>query len=298
MKKLLIAFLIVTISGNFCNAQEWFTHFDVAKRMALTENKLLLVMWEDALDQPYPITFKAENGNLIVIDLSNNTEIDAVIWDHFIPVFLSESTYEDLFNGIKDKRSLNYVNKFNDDSIKIMDVNGNILNINSAYNTNYDLSSIIKNYALNTVFLKQEHLNYREKENFVTSLNLGSKYVDYALFVDKSIRFEIIELAKIYFDEANEHLAGSELPNKEALSQRLELFKIQQYLILNRSRRAQRLLKKNEESKIAEINKAMYVFLNYTTFKLLKDEKQAALWKDKISAVDLKKAELILNINK
>ena len=58
-----------------------------------------------------------------------------------------------------------------------------------------------------------------------------------------------------------------------------------------------RLLKKIDEEDIAQVNKELYDFLNYTTFKLLKDEDNAALFRPKISELFLKKAELILNIN-
>ncbi len=46
---------------------------------------------------------------------------------------------------------------------------------------------------------------------------------------------------------------------------------------------------------ISEINKGRFVFLKYTTFMLLKDEESAAIWKEQMSAVDLKKANQILN---
>ena len=66
---------------------------------------------------------------------------------------------------------------------------------------------------------------------------------------------------------------------------------------MNNPRKVRRLLKKIDEAEIAEVNKGLYDFLNYTTFMLLKDEENAALFQSKISEVNLKKAELILNIN-
>ena len=52
--------------------------------------------------------------------------------------------------------------------------------------------------------------------------------------------------------------------------------------------------------KITEIdkrNQSLFDFLNYTTFKMLKDESNAALWKEKLSNLNLKKAELIIKNN-
>ena len=297
MRKLLILFSITFFSVNFCNAQEWFTSFDIAKRMAIIQDKMLFVMWEESLDYEYPLLYNTDNGVLVTIDLSVDTSMDVLIWDHFIPVLLPESMYDDFLKNTKKGKDTGYMAKLNDDSIKIMDVNGNILNTKPLYENEQNLSSLIKNYALNTSFLKQELNNYSKKENLTTSFNLGSKYLDYSIFAQKKIRPEIIELANIYFDTARGYLMVSENKNKDAFLQRLELFKIKELLILDKSKKALRILKRITEAEINEINKSLYVFLNYTTFKLLKQEDKAALLKSKISKVDLKKAEFIIKNN-
>ena len=97
-----------------------------------------------------------------------------------------------------------------------MDINKNILNTKPLYANEQNLSLLIKNYALNTSFLKQELINYSKKENLTTSLNLASKYLDYSIFVQKKIRPEIIELSNIYFDETRSHLMVSDFKNKDA----------------------------------------------------------------------------------
>jgi len=295
MKKIVLFVSIALISINFCTAQEWFANFDFAKKLALVQDKMLFVVWEESLDFPYPITYTSNNGDLVFIDLSKNDNIDEVIWEHFIPVLLSESNYDELAAKSKD-RGARYIAKLNDDSIKIMDVNRNILNLKpSAIEQN--LSLLINNYSLKTTFLKQDLINYSNKENFRTSFNLGSKYIDFALFVEKDTRNEVIELANIYFEESKKHLAASDSDTKEVYTQRLALLSIKEDLVLDKPRRALRLLKKMEVSAIAERNYSLYSFLNYTTFKLLKDEKNLNLWQSKISEADLKKAELIFNIN-
>ena len=294
MKKIILLFSITLISVSFCNAQEWFTSFDVAKRLAIVQNKMLFVMWEESLDYSYPILYSTESGELKIIDLFEDNSMDAIIWEHFIPVLLPESKYSEFVKGSKSKRDAKYMAKINDDSIKIMDVNGNILNAAPLYENEQNLSMLIKNYALNTSFLKQELINYSRKGNFTTSFNLALKYVDYAIFVQKGIRFEIIALANIYFDESRRHLTAGDLKNKDEILQRLDLFGIKEILILDKPRKALRQLKRIDEAEIKDINKSIYVFLNYTTFKLLKEEEKAALWKSRISEVDLKKAGFII----
>ena len=84
---------------------------------------------------------------------------------------------------------------------------------------------------------------------------------------------------------------------KDAYLQRIDLLNIKQDLVLDRARRALRFLKKMDKVDIAEVNKPLFNFLNYTTFMLLKDEENASLFKEEVSNANLKKAELILNIN-
>ena len=85
--------------------------------------------------------------------------------------------------------------------------------------------------------------------------------------------------------------------NKEGFLQRLDFLDIEKLLILDNPGKARRLLKRLDKVDIDTTNQTFYNFLNYTTFKLLKKEGDAALYNDKLSVVDLKKAEMIVNIN-
>jgi len=297
MKKTILLFVIVLTSFNICNAQEWMASFGIAKRLALMEDKMLFVMWEGSSDDAYPILLNGDKGNIIISDLFGDPVVNRLIWSHFVPVKINESMYPELFDEIKETRETRYLNKFNDDSIKIMDINGNILNtkVSNKYDVNINLSEFLKLYSLNTVFLKQELINYSKQKNFSTSFRLASKYLDYAILAEMNIRSEIIELANIYFDEANLLLPKSKLINKIGFSQKLSLLKLKEYLILNKPKKVLRLLKRFDIAEIDKINQSLYAFLKYTAFKLLIDENNAALWKSKVKMVDLKKAELIIN---
>ena len=296
MKKLFLLYTFLLISANLCRAQEWFTNLDVAKRLAHVQDKMLFVIWEESLDYAYPLTYVSNSGNLVFMDLSKDEDIDKVIWEHFIPVLLQESEYDKLIKEAEG-RGLKYITKLNDDSIKIMDANKNILNVKSYFEYEQNLSEIIKKYSLKTTFIKQDLINYSKYRNFTTTFNLGSKYIDFALFVEKETRAEIIDLANIYFDKAKNHIVTDSIENRMAYSQRIDLLMIKEDLVLDKARRALRFLKRIDKSEIAEVNLVLYNFLNYTAFKLLKDEKNVALIEDQISTVNLKKAELIFNIN-
>lgn len=296
MKKIFLVFIAIMFSVNFCQSQEWFTNIDIARRLSLVQDKMLFVIWEESLDFAYPLTYISNDGNLVFIDLSKNADIDVVIWEHFIPVLLQESEYDKLIKEAAG-RGPKYIAKLNDDSIKIMDANKNILNVKSNFEFEQNLSFIINNYSLKTTFIKQDLINYSKEKNLTTTFNLGSKYIDFALFVEKETREEIIDLANIYFDEARNYLLSDSTKNKEAYSQRIDLLMIKEDLVLDKPRRALRFLKRIEKSEIFKVNKTIYNFLKYTTFKLLKDEKNVALFKDDLSVLNLKKAELIYNIN-
>ncbi|RLD25436.1 MAG: hypothetical protein DRI75_13365 [Bacteroidetes bacterium] len=297
MKKTILLFVFVLTAFNFCLAQEWFTSLKVAKKLALAQDKMLFVMWENAMSYPYPVLINTEKGESTITDLFDDERIDKLIWDYFIPVKIYESKYAELSQQIKETRGTKYFNKFIDDSIKIMDVNGNILNINTSYESIENLSLLIKLYALNTSFLKQELINYSKNKSLTTSFSLASKYLDFAIYAEKNLRLEIIQLANIYFEESKSYLTNSGLKNKKAFLQNCDLLKIKEYLILNKPRKALRHLKKINIAEIDNINKSLFSSLNYTGFKLLKNEENAALWKSKISLVDLRIANFIINNN-
>ena len=298
MKKTVLIFLTAFSFINISNAQEWFTSFDIAKRLALIQDKMLLVMWQNTLDYPYPVKLVGDNKVSVVVDLNKNDEVNSLIWEHFIPVILLESKYDEIYNEVKKTRNVLYLDKLKDDSIKIMDVNGNILNAKYFPDDYENLSFLIRKYALSTSFLKHELANYSKEKNVTTAFNLASKYLDYSIYVTKDVRAEIIDLAEIYFNEAKSYLANSDLKNKVGFLQRLDFLDIEKLLILDNPSKARRLLKRIDEAEIDSTNQSLYSFLNYTTFKLLKKEAEATLFKDKLSAVDLKKAELIVNSNR
>jgi hypothetical protein len=288
----------------FGNAQEWFTSLEVAQRLALVQNKMLFVIWEGDLETIYPVILNDEKGNVFFANIIENEFVSKLIWENFVPVRLPEYKYAELSKDVKEKRGFNYYNKLIDDSIKIMDANGTIVNtmdkekyffIDEGYYL--DISDFIGRYALNTSFLNVELQNYSKNKNFNTAFFLASKYLDYAILTQKTLRTEIIALANIYFDEAKNVLTESNIENKPALLQKLDLLQIKENLILNQAKKARRQIKKIEVEQIDSMNKSLFAFLNYTTFKLLKDDEHAELWKSDISSLDLKYAQLIVNNN-
>ena len=206
MKKVTLVLLLLTLSINQCISQEWMTSLEIAKRLARVQNKMLFVMWEKSTEYDFPVVFNDENGQGYYTDLFENETINKIIWGYFVPVKLNESTYSDLYSEIENKRNEKYIRIFQNDGIKIMDANGNILNTGYFGSDPFNIVDFIEHYQLNTTFLKARLNNYFEKRNFYTTIALASKYLDYAVFVDKKVRKEITELAFIYINESSELL--------------------------------------------------------------------------------------------
>lgn len=294
IKIITIVLTIFTATLNDLKAQEWMNSLEVAKKLALTQNKMLFVMWEASIEYELPVIVTANNGETYYVeDLLLSEELNAIIWDLFVPVLLNETAYDTMYEEIKDKRSNGYLELFRDDTIKIMDVNSNILN--TAYvNYNYfEFRKFVEKYALDTRMLAQEYRNYRREKDFYTTFYLGSKYVDFAIYSRNDIRAEIIELSNIYLDEADKFLENMEMEDKHDLEIRCELVRIKQDLVLNNSRKVIRRLNKIDREELSEPNKRLMGFLYFTAFRLEGDVENTKKWREGLSLVNLKEANYI-----
>lgn len=295
MKKIVLTLLVLIASYNVCSAQEWMTSLDVAKRLATIQNKLIFMMWEESTAFPFPVKVVDTNGRLIFVeDMFENASVNQLIWEHFIPVVVNESQYEELYKQVKGKRPQNYIDKFNDDSIKIMDINGNIINTDIIYDQHLNMTAFIMKYYMDTSFLKIELDNYSKEQNVITSFRLASKYIDAAAIVNDEVKQEIIDLSNIYLKEADERLINETVENKMALQQKSELLRFLQDVILNKPKRVLRKLRKLEDTQIDSSNESLVALLYFTSYRLLKDEKNASSWRSKLSLVNLKKANTII----
>ncbi|MEO1033123.1 MAG: hypothetical protein AAFX55_17095 [Bacteroidota bacterium] len=298
MKQLLLKFFFVLFAVNMSSAQAWMTNLEIAQRLAMVQNKMLLMVWEETTSYQYPVLVRDEKGRTIFINnLFEDEYISPLIWEHFVPVIVSEHKYAELYGKIKGRRSQRYIDKFNDDSIKIMDVNGNIINTDYLTQDFQNITTIIKRYSLNTTFINEELTNYSNDKNFYSAYYLASKYLDFGLYADKNIRANIVNLANIYLNEAKALVLGEDSNEREGLRQRCELLKMQEYLILKRPKKVIRALKKLEEDAIEESNKSFVAFLYYTAYMSMGKVKDAEPWKSEISSLNLKKAQKIINLN-
>ncbi len=299
MKNALLKLLLVVLMTNTASAQEWMKNLEVAQALAKVQNKMVLMVWEETTSYQYPVIVKDDKGRTIIINnLFEDEDVSPLIWQHFVPVIVSEDRYADLYEKIKDKRSQKYIDKFNDDSIKIMDINGNILNVDYLTEDLQDITTIIQRYALNTTFIAQELQDYKQDKNFYSAYFLASKYLDLGMYVNKDVRENIVELSNIYLEEAKRLVAQEDQSEQKGSLQRCDLLELQEELLLKRPKKVIRQLKKLKEEELVESNKPFIAFLYYTAYMSNDKPEDAEQWKSQISSVNLKKAQLIINLNK
>jgi len=121
--------------------------------------------------------------------------------------------------------------------------------------------------------------------------------MDFSLYTNEKLRPNLLALSKIYINEAKELTKSESKEDKEVLLQRCDLLEIHQYLLLKRPKRVLRLLNKIEADKIDNSNSQFVAFLFYTAYTSANKLEDAKLWKSKISSVNLKKAQQIINLN-
>lgn len=298
MKKIIcILLLFIYFQSSDSQIREWMSPLKFAQIKARSENKLILMAWKRSLEIPFSAIVKDENGKDIYIkNLFESPLINEFLWKSFILVEVDDDFYGELMEEIKGKRSQSYVDTFEDDSLKIMDANGNIIGTSGAFTEVLNLSKFVIKYNLDTSFLKQELINYDTNKEFYSAFYLASKYVDYSILVNNNVRDEILRLSDVYFAEAEQFLAEDKnLDNKKALYQRIKLIRLKQDLIKNKSGKVIRQINKID---LLEVNEPLKVFLLYTAYRLKNDVENFSVLEKKLSLFNRKLSQSIVDLNR
>ncbi|MDO1501247.1 hypothetical protein Q2T40_14015 [Winogradskyella maritima] len=279
--------------------QQWYTSLEFAKTKAILENKMILMIWEDATQIPYPVSVDSDNGGSVFVEnLFESKALYDLLYANFVPVIVSEDIYSDWYFSIKDKRSFDYMAQFDDQNFKVLDAVGNILNTNEPLNIffgdYFKLTMFIERYALNTALLKQELLNYNAKPDFYSAYFLADKYLDFTVFNQKKLRGELLNLFDIYLSEARSFISETE---DAKLWQRCELLELKKDLVLNRPGKVLRQLKKMQDQTIDTENDAFVAMLYYISYRLKGDVDEASPYESGLNGLQKKVASSIININ-
>lgn len=297
MKKKITILLILFCSFNLSFSQQWMNSLEMAKRLALSNDKMVLMVWEESVLVPYPAIVKNKKGQkLFIKNMFDDESVSEVFWNYFVPVIVSDHLYAEMYEEIKGKRSKVYIDKFNDDGFKVLDANGTIINTDPITDEYLDLTEFITNFGLNTKYLEQELRNYRKEKNFYSAFYLADRYIEYSTRVNKKVTSEFINLSNVYLNEAKDFLKTSEIENELTLMQRCELLELKQLLVKARPKKVLRELERMEkDTGIEKTNESLKAFLYYTAYFLINDEENADQWKSEVSLVDLKKVQAIVD---
>ncbi|TXD81084.1 hypothetical protein ESY86_19305 [Subsaximicrobium wynnwilliamsii] len=297
MKRLILFVAIFCSSLGVLQAQAWMNNLDFAKRLALTQNKMLFVMWESSTMYPLPVRINDAKGQTYLVEnLFESEELNRLIWEHFVPVSINEDNYEAMYDAIESRRSQDYLDKFNDDSIKIMDANGMILNMSVQNDIYLNLSEFIARYALDTSFLSLEQHSYAAEANFYNAFYLSSKYLDYTMFANEALRPELMALSMVYLNEARAKIKDEDQQEQAAMQQRSDLLELESFLLKDKPRKVLRKLRRLDADEIAAVNTEFVAFLYYTAYRLIKDIESSKAWMGQVSSVNLKKSDMIVRV--
>lgn len=275
MKKWYVSLLILLMAFTTYAEANWLTSLEDAQKIALSSNKLILVdFWATWC------------GPCKRMDSESWSKEDIkVLMKNYVPVKIDI----DRNRGIAQKYGVQGI-----PYIFILDGNGKVLYQQMSYKSKRELIDLLKKYALNTNFLSSDLINYFKKANFTTAFRLGIKYQDYSLFMGDSIKNDVLDVAEKYFDDARDFLKSSDLKNKKLFEQKLDLFEIQEYLIVNKPEKVLKKLERMNAKDIHKGNTGFYNFLRYVSYLQLEDETNILKLQSEMSEADKKKAKLFI----
>lgn len=269
-------FIVLTLCFALsAKATNWLTSFEEAQKIALATNKLILVDFWATWCGPCKKMDSESWGKEEVKQLMSN----------YVPVKIDIDSHRDL------------AQKYNVKGIPfifIMDGNGKVLYKQMSYKTKGEVMSLLNKYAINTAFLKKDLINFYANKNFVNAFRLASKYNDFSVYLKDEIRNDVLKLSNRYFTISKKELKKGNLKSKEAFLQKMELFEIQEKLILNKTDKALKMLNKIDEKQIVKMNMAFYNRLNYVALKQKKKYAKAEVWNKRLNEAERKKAKVFL----
>ncbi|MFI1770936.1 thioredoxin family protein [Thalassobellus citreus] len=275
MKKILLILIILLVNIQKVSADNWMTSFEEAKKIALATDKFLLVdFWASWCGPCKKMDYDSWSKEDVRLLMAN-----------FVPVKIDIDLNRDL--------ALKYEVK-GIPFVFIMDGNGKVLHKEMNYKSKNQVLNLLGKYSISTNYLKQYLINYYKNPSFATAFQLASKYSDFTIYLNENIRRDVLNLSNEYFKVSQKALKSSELVNKDVFKQKIKMYEIQEALILNKFIKANKLLDKIKENSLSPKNKVYYYFLKYITFKEMKDETQAIIYKEKLSNNYKLKAEFFL----
>lgn len=277
MHKICLLLIVLFSYNSSANTDIWFYSFDEAQKTALATDKLILVdFWANWC------------GPCKRMDRESwSKEEVKLLMNNYVPLKVDIDVYKDIAMKYKVK-GIPY--------IFILDGNGKVIYRQMSYKRKSEVLSLLRKYALDTKFLNADLSDYYMKDNFKNSFKLASKYQDYSVLAKDEVRRDILDLSRIYANEAKKKLKKSGIDDNDVYLQKITLLEVQEKSILQKPQKVLKMLSKIDASQIDELNKDFFAFLHYVSYMQLNDEQNASLWVTEITGQDKKKADLFLKI--
>ncbi len=223
---------------------KWMDDFKTAQKLSVVSNKLMIVEFWATWCMPCKKMDQEVWSSEAVGKLSEN----------FVPV------------KIDADNNMQLMGKFGVDRIPyffITDSQGNILYNKYGFTSEHEIKNLLERYSINLSYMQGALVQYYQQRNYITTMRLANKYLDYSLFVNKIIRGDILKLSDHYLNEA-EQLLDRNQDNYVFMVQKVELLKAVIDLYDEKFDKVERYLdKKIEAYELKAQNRVLYAYLNY-----------------------------------
>ena len=273
MKILISLIVILSLNTTFNESSYWMTDFEDAKKLAIASNRLILVDFWATWCAPF---------NKMESESWKKNEIKDLM-KSYVPLKINI----DYNKTIARKYGISSI-----PNVLILDGNGKIIYQTKGYMSKNQLMNLLEKYNLNTSYLSKDLINYSIKKNFSNAFRLGVKYQNYSLYLNKSLRSDFIKLSNQYLKKAKSLIKQDSKLNQTKFIQRLGLIEIQSDLILGKTKKGAKQLKKIKKDELDKMNHSLYNFLLYICALESKDEKYKKELEKHLSKSDLKKVEI------
>lgn len=259
MRRILLFIIFgLILSTETATAGKWLTNLEEGKKIALSTNKLIIIdFWASWCGPCRRMDSESWSDPKI-----------QQLMQAYVPVKI------DIDRNRKDSmiynvRSIPFV--------FIIDGNGEVIYKSLGYMNKEEIIKVLERYALNTNFLQREAINYFQNQNYVTSLRLGEKYLDYSLYLQESIKNDFLNLAENYLKQSNK-LLDKKQGNYQIIKEKLALLQLTSKLYSGDEKIVRKRLEKISLQEVDPVNHPLYAYLNLCMNKINSDPVDLQKW--------------------
>ena len=207
MNRIFTLFLLVFfISTANASTGNWLKDLEQAKKLALSTDKLIIVDFWASWCGPCKRMDK---------ESWSDPEIQKIM-KNYVPlqIDIDVKKRDAMKYGV---RAIPY--------IFIIDGNGEVIYRSLGYMPKQEVARVLKKYALNTSFLKNAAVKFYQHQNYVTSLRLAERYLDFSLYLDNEIKPEFLNVAENYLKQGEKSLSKRQ-KNFKFIKEKVELLEL------------------------------------------------------------------------